>query len=102
MVAPPVKLLAQEEGIPVYQPQKVKSGEAIERIAALAPTCIVVVAYGQLLPAEILALPQLGTVNVHASLTKISGTGAYSLGLDPGRRKNRDYYNAHGHRYGYR
>ena len=68
MVAPPVKLLAQEEGIPVYQPQKVKSGEAIERIAALAPACIVVVAYGQLLPAEILALPQLGTVNVHASL----------------------------------
>jgi methionyl-tRNA formyltransferase len=68
MVAPPVKLLAQAEGIPVYQPQKVKSGEAIERVAALAPTCIVVVAYGQLLPAEILALPQLGTVNVHASL----------------------------------
>jgi methionyl-tRNA formyltransferase len=68
MVAPPVKLLAQAEGLPVYQPQEVKSGEAIERIAALDPTCIVVVAYGQLLPAEILAMPQLGTVNVHASL----------------------------------
>jgi methionyl-tRNA formyltransferase len=67
-VAPPVKLLAEAEGIPVYQPQKVKSGEAIERIAALAPACIVVVAYGQLLPAAILALPQLGAVNVHASL----------------------------------
>ena len=68
IVAPPVKLLAEAEGIPVYQPQKVKSGEAIERIAALAPACIVVVAYGQLLSAEILALPQLGAVNVHASL----------------------------------
>ena len=68
IVAPPVKLLAEAEGIPVYQPQKVKSGEAIERIAALAPSCIVVVAYGQLLPAEILALSQLGAVNVHASL----------------------------------
>ena len=68
IVAPPVKLLAEAEGIPVYQPQKVKSGEAIERIAALAPPCIVVVAYGQLLSAEILALPPLGAVNVHASL----------------------------------
>ena len=68
IVAPPVKLLAEAKGIPVYQPQKVKSGEAIERIAASAPPCIVVVAYGQLLPAEILALSQLGAVNVHASL----------------------------------
>jgi methionyl-tRNA formyltransferase len=68
MVAPPVKLLAEAEGIPVYQPQKVKSVEAIEHIAALTPACIVVAAYGQLLSAEILALPQLGAVNVHASL----------------------------------
>ena len=68
IVAPPVKMLAEAKGIPVYQPQKVKSGEAIERIAALAPPCIVVVAYGQLLPAEILTLPQMGAVNVHASL----------------------------------
>ena len=68
MIAPPVKVLAEAEKIPVYQPQKVRSGEAIERIAALAPDCIVVAAYGQLLPAEILALPQLGAVNVHASL----------------------------------
>jgi len=68
MVAPPVKLLAEAKGIPVYQPQKVKSDEVIERIAALAPACLVVAAYGQLLSAEILALPQLGAVNVHASL----------------------------------
>ena len=68
IVAPPVKLLAEAQGIAVYQPPKVKSGEAIERIAALDPACIVVVAYGQLLPAEILALSQLGAVNVHASL----------------------------------
>ena len=68
IVASPVKLLAEAEGIPVYQPQKVRSAEAIERIAALTPACIVVVAYGQLLPAKVLALPQLGAVNVHASL----------------------------------
>jgi methionyl-tRNA formyltransferase len=63
-----VKELAEAEGLPVYQPEKVKSGKAIQRIAALLPDCIVVVAYGQLLPAEILALPRLGAVNVHASL----------------------------------
>jgi len=68
MIAPPVKLLAEAEEIPVYHPQKVKSAEAVERIAALATECIVVAAYGQLLPTEILALPQLGAVNVHASL----------------------------------
>lgn len=68
VVAPPVKLLAQAKGLPVYQPEKVKSPEAIERITKLAPACIVVVAYGQLLSAEILGIPPLGTVNVHASL----------------------------------
>ncbi len=68
VVAPPVKLLAQAEGLPVYQPEKVKSPEAIERIAALSPACIVLVAYGQLLSAEILGIPPLGAVNVHASL----------------------------------
>ena len=68
VVAPPVKLLAQAEGLPVYQPEKLKSPEAIERIAKLAPACIIVVAYGQLLSAEILGIPSLGTINVHASL----------------------------------
>jgi methionyl-tRNA formyltransferase len=63
-----VKQLAQERGLPVYQPEKVKSPEAVERITALGPSCVVVVAYGQLLPAEILEIPPLGAVNVHASL----------------------------------
>ena len=68
LVAPPVKVLAEAEGIPVYQPEKVKSVEAIRRIATVRPACIVVVAYGQLLSAEILKVPILGVVNVHASL----------------------------------
>ena len=68
LVAPPVKVFAEAEGIPVYQPEKVKSAEAIERIAALNPACIVLAAYGQLLSAEILKVPTLGAVNVHASL----------------------------------
>ena len=64
----PVKQLALERGLPVYQPKKVKSAEAVERIKALGPSCLVVVAYGQLLSAEILEIPPLGAVNVHASL----------------------------------
>ena len=68
VAAPPVKKLAQERGLPVYQPKKVKSPEAVERITALGPSCLVVVAYGQLLSAEILEIPPLGAVNVHASL----------------------------------
>jgi methionyl-tRNA formyltransferase len=68
VAAPPVKQLAQERGLQVYQPEKVKSPEAIEQIAKLTPACIAVVAYGQLLSAEILGIPPLGTVNVHASL----------------------------------
>ena len=68
VAAPPVKQLAQERGLQVYQPEKVKSPEAVERLTALGPSCLVVVAYGQLLPGEILKIPPLGAVNVHASL----------------------------------
>jgi len=68
VAAPPVKQLAQERGLEVYQPEKVKSAEAVERITARGPSCLVVVAYGQLLSAEILEIPPLGAVNVHASL----------------------------------
>ena len=68
VAAPPVKQLAQERGLEVYQPKKVKSAEAVERITARGPSCLVVVAYGQLLSAEILEIPPLGAVNVHASL----------------------------------
>ena len=68
VMASPVKQLAQSRGLPVYQPERVRSPEAVARIAGLEPTCIVVVAYGQLLPASILELPPLGAVNVHASL----------------------------------
>lgn len=68
VAAPPVKQVAQENDLPVYQPEKVNSPEAVERITILGPFCLVVVAYGQLLPVEILKIPPLGAVNVHASL----------------------------------
>ena len=62
----PVKRFALDRGLPVRQPRTL-AGEAGE-LAALGPELMVVVAYGLLLPAEILALPRLGCINVHASL----------------------------------
>ena len=65
---PPVKACAQEYGIPVFQPNTLKDGEAERNIKALAPDVIVVVAYGKILPEEILSIPRYGCVNGHASL----------------------------------
>ncbi len=68
-VAPgPVKQLALALGIPVLQPSSLKTDVAQAELQALAPDLIVVVAYGLLLPAAVLALPRRGCVNVHASL----------------------------------
>ena len=64
----PVKVVAMEHQIEVYQPATLKSGEALERLSALKPELIVVAAYGKILPKEILALPRLGCINVHSSL----------------------------------
>ena len=63
-----VKACAITHGVPVYQPRTLRDGEARERIAQEHPDVIVVVAYGRILPEEILSLPPLGCVNVHASL----------------------------------
>lgn len=65
---PPVKVLAEEHGIPVLQPVKVRHPEAIEEIRALNPDLIVVVAFGQILPKALLDIPPKGCINVHASL----------------------------------
>ncbi|MGM9974055.1 MAG: methionyl-tRNA formyltransferase [Clostridiaceae bacterium] len=65
----PVKEVAIEKNIPVYQPQKLKNNhEAFEIIKSYQPDIIVVVAFGQILPKEILQLPKYGCVNLHASL----------------------------------
>lgn len=65
---PPVKVLALEHGIPVFQPTKLRDGTALETIQGLAPDLIVVAAYGRILPQEILDYPRLGCINVHSSL----------------------------------
>lgn len=64
----PVKEVAIASGIPVYQPVKVKEPDFIEKLKKLDPEVIVVVAFGQILPKEILDMPKYGCVNVHASL----------------------------------
>jgi len=68
LAAPPVKELAQQHGIPVFQPQKLRQPEAVAELKALAPDLIVVVAYGQILPKSVLDIPAHGCINVHASL----------------------------------
>jgi len=68
LAASPVKERALALGLPVRQPATLKDGEAARAIASIAPDVVVVVAYGLLLPPEVLALPRLGCLNVHASL----------------------------------
>jgi methionyl-tRNA formyltransferase len=63
-----VKVIAEEHGIPVLQPLKVRAPEVIDQIRALNPDLIVVVAFGQILPQSLLDIPQHGCINIHASL----------------------------------
>ncbi|WP_409524376.1 methionyl-tRNA formyltransferase [Nitrincola sp. MINF-07-Sa-05] len=64
----PVKLLAIEHQLPVYQPLSLRTAEAQAELASLKPDLMIVVAYGLLLPQEVLDIPRLGCINVHASI----------------------------------
>lgn len=64
----PVKELALENALPVFQPVKMRDGTALEAVKSLAPDILVVVAYGRILPDDILAVPRYGAINVHGSL----------------------------------
>ena len=69
MVSSPVKQFAEEKHLTVFQPQKVRNNvEFIEEIKQINPDVICVVAYGKILPKELLEIPKLGCINVHASL----------------------------------
>lgn len=68
LTPPPVKTLAVAHGIPVYQPATLRDGTALQTLRSLSPELIVVVAYGRILPDDILALPPKGCINVHGSL----------------------------------
>lgn len=64
----PVKQLALDSNLPVYQPEKMRDGTALEIVKSLEPDVIVVVAYGRILPDDILEVPKYGCINVHGSL----------------------------------
>jgi len=66
--ASPIKVVAQALGVPVLQPERIRTPEAVAELAAFAAELIVVAAYGQILPKRILELPRLGCLNIHASI----------------------------------
>jgi methionyl-tRNA formyltransferase len=68
LTPPPVKVEAQKQGIPVYQPEKIREKQELEKILALQPELIITAAFGQILPKELLQAPKYGCINVHASL----------------------------------
>jgi len=83
--APPVKRIALEEGIPVLQPERPRGDEFIAQLGELAPDISVVVAYGHILPAAVIALPRLGTINIHASLLpKLRGAAPIQAAIRDG------------------
>ena len=68
LTAPPVKVTALENGIEVYQPDTLRSDEALEKISGFEPDLIVTAAYGKILPKAVLDLPKYGCINCHGSL----------------------------------
>lgn len=68
LTPPPVKVEAEKHGIPVFQPEKIRQREELDKILALTPDLIVTAAFGQILPKELLDAPKHGCINVHASL----------------------------------
>ena len=67
LTPPPVKILAEQQGIPVFQPEKIRK-TGLDDLRALKPDLCVTAAFGQILSQEILDIPPLGNINVHASL----------------------------------
>lgn len=99
LASPPAKVMAERFGLPVLQPAKMKDPGFLDSLRALKPDIIVVVAFGRILPPEILDLPPRGCVNLHASLLPkyrgaapiqwaiINGepeTGVTTIRMDPG------------------
>src|SRR6266567_4408531 len=64
----PVKGVAKAAHLPVHQPEKIRAQEAQELLKELSPDCVVIIAYGQIIPAGLLSIPKHGWINLHASL----------------------------------
>jgi methionyl-tRNA formyltransferase len=95
----PVKDAALEAGVPVYQPEKIKSESSLDYFKRLMPDVVVIIAYVQIIPASLIAIPRLGWINLHGSLLPkyrgaapinraiINGekvTGLTTMQIDPG------------------
>ena len=93
-----VKEFAIEKKLKIYQPEKIKNNtEFIEEIKSLNPDVICVVAYGKILPKEILDIPKYGCINVHGSLLpKYRGAAPIQWAILNRRKNNRCYYNVYG------
>lgn len=88
MLPPPVKTLAQELSLPVYQFEKLRSPEGISALRNLAPDLLITAAYGQILTQEILDIPRIGCINVHASLLpKYRGAAPVQWAIINGEKK---------------
>ena len=88
MTPPPVKVCAEKNGITVYQPDSVRTEECLTLMKELNPDCVVVVAYGKIIPSEMLKLPKLGFVNVHGSLLpKYRGAAPIQWSIIDGEKK---------------
>lgn len=68
MKAPPIKTELAGSAVPVFQPSRIRDGDAVAKLRTLAPDVIVVMAYGQILPKSVLEIPQIACLNLHASL----------------------------------
>ncbi|MGJ7910631.1 methionyl-tRNA formyltransferase [Neobacillus sp. LXY-1] len=89
LTPPPVKVEALKQGIPVYQPEKIRKDEELDQILALNPDLIVTAAFGQILPKKLLDAPKYGCINVHASLLpELRGGAPIHYALLTGKKKS--------------
>ena len=87
-IAPPVKMCALELGIPVYQPDRVRSENFLDIFRKISPDMVILVAFGQILPEEIIRFPRLGCLNVHPSrLPKYRGAAPMNWAIINGDRE---------------
>ena len=88
LTPPATKVVALQKNIPVYQPKSMRDGEAYSILSEINPDVIVVVAYGKILPKEILDLPKFGCINGHASLLpKLRGASPIQWAIVTGEKK---------------
>lgn len=88
MTPPPTKILAQQHNIPVLQPDRIRKPEWIEKIKELKPELIVVAAFGQIIPKDILDVPEYKSINIHGSmLPKLKGASPIQYAILEGYKK---------------